>query len=53
MEVLPGVLVLRCIAAPDVAAGEAQAKVDPSIAQFEALLTAAGAGEYVPNHSEM
>jgi hypothetical protein len=53
MKVLRGVLVLRCIAAADVAASEAQPKMHPGVAQFEALLTAAVSGANVPNHSEM
>jgi hypothetical protein len=49
MKVLRGVLVLRCIAAADVAAGEAQPKMDPHVAQLETLLATPGAGAYVPN----
>jgi hypothetical protein len=39
-----GVLVFRTIAAADVAAGEAQAQVDPVVAHFQALFAAVGAG---------
>jgi hypothetical protein len=53
MKVLGGMLVLRGVTAAYVAASEAQPKMHPGVAQFEALLTAAGAGAYVPNHSEM
>jgi hypothetical protein len=53
MKVLGGVFIYRCIAAAHVAAGEAEPKMDPGVPQFEALLTAAGAGVYVSNHSEM
>src|SRR5215472_10533631 len=42
VEVLGGVLVLRGVAAPDVAAGQAQAQVDPGVAHFEAFFTAVG-----------
>lgn len=39
-----GVFVFRTIAAADVAAGEAQAQVDPVVADFQAILAAVGAG---------
>jgi hypothetical protein len=42
MEVFGGVFVLGGITAADVAALEAQAQVDPSVAHFQALLAAAG-----------
>jgi hypothetical protein len=38
VEVLRGVLVLRRVAATDVAAGEAEAEVDPAVAALETLL---------------
>jgi hypothetical protein len=39
VEVLGGVLVLRRIAAADVAAGEAEPQVDPGVPHLQALLT--------------
>jgi hypothetical protein len=44
VEVLGGVLVLRAVAAADVAAGEAKAEVDPAVADLEAIFAAGGAG---------
>ena len=40
MEMLGGVLVLGGIAAADMAAGQAQAQMDPGIASFKALFAA-------------
>src|SRR5262249_9346627 len=42
VEVLGGVLVLRRIAAADVAAGEAEPEVDPAVPHLEALLATVG-----------
>jgi hypothetical protein len=49
MKMSCGVLVFRTIAAADVAAGEAQAEVDPVVAHFQALLAALPAGCDVPD----
>src|SRR6185295_5813383 len=42
VEVLRGVLVLRVVAAADVAAGAAKAQVQPAIAHLQAFLAAPG-----------
>jgi hypothetical protein len=44
MEVFGGVFVFGGIAATDVAALEAQAKVDPGVAHFQALFAAVSVG---------
>src|SRR4029077_305955 len=44
MEVLGGVLVLRRVAAADVAAGEAEPEVDPGVAHLQALLATPSVG---------
>ena len=44
VEVLRRVPVLRIVAAADVAAGAAQAKMHPGVADCEAFLAAAGVG---------
>jgi hypothetical protein len=41
MEMLGRVTILRIVAATDVSAGPAEAQMDPSIAQLEALLATA------------
>jgi hypothetical protein len=47
VKMLCGVFVFRTIAAADVAAGKAQAQVDPVVAHFQALFAAVGAGRDV------
>jgi hypothetical protein len=47
VKVFGGVFVLRRIAAADVAAGEAQAQVDPGVAHLQTFLAAFGLGLYV------
>ncbi len=42
MEMLGGVLIFRAIAAPNVAASQAKAKVDPGITGFEAFFASVG-----------
>jgi hypothetical protein len=49
VKVFGGVLVLGRIAATDVAATQAQAQVDPSIAHLQALFAAVGVGFYLVN----
>ena len=41
-KMLGGVFIFRGIAAADVAAGETQPEVDPSVAHFQAFLAAVG-----------
>jgi hypothetical protein len=53
VKVLGGVFVLGRIAAADVAATQAQAKMDPSIAHLQALFAAVRVGLYVFNLIEM
>jgi hypothetical protein len=47
MEVFGGVLVLRGIAASDMAAGKAHPKMEPGVAQGKTLLASARAGSNV------
>ena len=51
--VLGGVPVLGLIAATDVAAGAAQAKVDPAVARLKAFLAAVGARPVGPDLVEV
>jgi len=44
VKVFRGVFVLRGVAAADVAAGETQAQMEPSVAHLEALFAAFGLG---------
>src|SRR6185295_17974645 len=53
VEMLRGVLVLRVVAAADVAAGAAKAQVQPAIAGPETLLAALGAGAVGLHRPEM
>jgi hypothetical protein len=53
VEMLGGVLIFRGVAAADVAAGEAEAKVDPGIAHFETFFTALRFGFYFFDLVEM
>src|SRR5581483_5459548 len=53
VKVFGGVLVLGRVAASDVAAGQAHAKVDPAIAGFQALLPTRGARRHIANLGEM
>ena len=48
-----GVLVFRTIAAADVAAGEAEAQMNPVVAHFQALFAAVGAGRDISNFFQM
>ena len=53
VKMLCGVLVFRAVTAADVAAGEAQAQVNPVIAHLQALLAALAAGVDIVNFLEM
>jgi hypothetical protein len=53
MKMLGGMLVLGAVAAADVSTLEAKAKVDPSVAHFEALLAAGATGLNLANCVEM
>ncbi|MCU1304189.1 MAG: hypothetical protein JWQ87_4473 [Candidatus Sulfotelmatobacter sp.] len=53
VKVFGGVLVLRRVAATDVAADHAQAEVDPAVAHFYALFADAGSGGLDLNVIEM
>jgi hypothetical protein len=53
VKVLGGVFVLRRIAAADVAAGEAQAQVDPGVAHLQTFFAAFGLRFYVVNLVEV
>ena len=49
MEMFGGVLVFRGVAAADVAAFHAQAKMHPGVAHFQALFAALGVRRYFVN----
>jgi hypothetical protein len=49
MEVFRRVLVLRGVAAADMAASHAQAQVNPCVAHFQTLFAAAGVRFYMPD----
>jgi hypothetical protein len=49
MIMFGGVLVLGTVAAAHVAAGQAQAKVNPAVAHLQTLLASGGMGLYVAN----
>jgi hypothetical protein len=53
VKMLGGVLVLRRIAAPDVAANEAQAQMHPGVAHLQALLATVGVRLHVFDLVEM
>jgi hypothetical protein len=53
VKVFGGVLILRGIAAPHVAARHAQAQMDPAISQLQTFFTSVSAGLYFSNLVQM